>query len=256
MVSSGNKIDLDKRKGHDKRQKQLIQVGVIFAVIILFPAITLFALNRPDMPSAVTQERLELDPYLGNPNAPVTITEYGAYGCDSCRRWHQAGIAEQILTEFPNQVKFIYRDIPIILPSWSQSMAEIAQCALDQGQESFWLIHDALYFETVLGRTTQTQAIQLGINLGLDGDTLQICVENDTHFETVRYDMQRPEALAIRGTPTWFVNGHLIYDASSKHLREMINIELSGLSGYNENYTITKIIRYLKSRKISRVCRG
>lgn len=222
--------DSDTNQNERKKYRHYIQVGVILTGFVLLIAIALFTLNRPNTPKA-TQERLELDPYLGNPNAPVTITEYAAYGCDSCRRWHQAGIMEQILTEFPNQVKFVYRDIPIILPSWSQEMAEVAQCALDQGQETFWLMHDALYFETVLGRTTQMQAVQLGINLGLDTDALQICVENDTHYEVVRYDMQRPEALGIRSTPTWFVNGQLVYDASSKQLREMINIELSGLSG-------------------------
>jgi protein-disulfide isomerase len=228
MANSSNYTDFDKRKEPSKTQP--IQVSIVLLSLILLSAFAYFILNPSDT-SIITQERLELDPYLGNPNAPVTITEYAAYGCDSCRRWHQAGIVEQILSEFPNQVKFIYRDIPIILPSWSQEMAEVAQCALDQGQDAFWVMHDALYIETILGRTTQEQAVQLGINLGLDADALQICVENDTHAQTVRYDMQRPEALGIRGVPTWFVNGQLIYNASPSQLREMINIELSGLSG-------------------------
>lgn len=217
----------------DKMQSMMRQGYMIVGLLLLLLLIILivyFILEQPDIP-VVTQERLELDPYLGNPNAPVTIIEYGAYGCDSCRRWHQAQIVDQILVEFPNQIRFIYRDIPIIAPAWSQEMAEVAQCALDQGQEAFWLMHNALYAETSVGRTTQAQAIQLAVDLGLDADALQACVENGTHYQTVRYDMQRPEVQGIRGIPAWFVNGQLVYDASSEQLREMISIELSGLSG-------------------------
>ena len=211
-------------------QNSYLMISMVGIVLVLIVGLAYLILNRSDEPT-ITQERLELDPYLGNPDAPVVIVEYAAYGCDSCRRWHQAEIVEQILTEFPNLVKFIYRDIPIILPAWSQDMAEVAQCALDQGQEAFWLLHDALYVETKLGRTTQSEAIQMGIDLGLDADALLTCVEDETHYQTVRYDMERPEAQGIRGTPTWFVNEQLIYDASSDQLREMIEIELSALSG-------------------------
>ena len=95
--------------------------------------------------------RLELDPILGDPDAPVTLIEYGAYGCHACKYWHEEGIVEALLEEFEGQVNFVYRDIPIIVPPYSQMAAEIAQCALDQGNEQFWTMHDAIYVQAEQG---------------------------------------------------------------------------------------------------------
>jgi protein-disulfide isomerase len=183
------------------------------------------ASSGPDQSSG----RLELDPVLGYPEAPISVVEYGAYGCSACRAWHEAEIIEQILQEFPSEVKFIYRDMPVILPAWSQEMSEVAQCALDQSNDAFWLMHDALYSQTIQGRTSQAEAIVMGASLGLDANTLQSCVAANTHYETVRYDMNRPEARGIRGTPTWFVNGQLIFNASPAVLRQTILDELAAL---------------------------
>jgi protein-disulfide isomerase len=209
------------------QQQQLIQIGAVVLIIIVTGLIAFFSLNNSSGPE-VAQERLELDPYIGNPNAPVTIIEYAAYGCEACRAWHEAGVIEQILAEFPNHVKFIYRDMPIILPTWSQAMGEVSQCALDQGQDAFWLMHDALFRQTRQGRTSQAEAIQLGVSLGLDLSSLQSCVENKTHVQTVQYDRNRSEARGIRGTPTWFVNGQQVYNASPDVLRQMIVSALNG----------------------------
>lgn len=213
-----------------QKQQQQIQIGAVLIGILVIGLIAFYSFSGQAAPE-VAQERLELDPILGNPDAPVTITEYGAYGCSACRSWHEAGIVEQILEEFPNQAKFVYRDIPIIMPAWSQSMGEVAQCALDQGQNEFWSMHDALFHQTIQGRTSQAEAVQLGLGLGLDMGALQTCVDNNTHSDTVRYDMNREEARGIRSTPTWFVNGERVFNASPDVLRQMISSELARLGG-------------------------
>lgn len=210
------------------KEQRMVQIGAIALIGLLILGLIAFIYFGNSAPTQ-NLERLELDPILGNPDAPISIVEYGAYGCEACRAWHEAGIIEQILLEFPTQVKFIYRDMPIIIPAWSQEMAEVAQCALDQSNESYWRIHDALFTQTFQGRTSQLEAIQLGANLGLDTNALQSCVDANTHYETVRYDMNRSEARGILGTPTWFVNGQLLYNASPDILRQTIQSELSRL---------------------------
>ncbi|MCI0710462.1 MAG: DsbA family protein [Chloroflexi bacterium] len=210
------------------QQQRRVRIGALAILALLVLGVVAYAYFGNTAPEQ-SLERLELDPILGNPDAPISIVEYGAYGCTACRAWHGAGIVEQILLEFPNQVKFIYRDMPIILPAWSQEIAEVAQCALDQSNESFWLLHDALFSQTIQGRTSQAEAVQLGANLGLDAEALRTCADGNTHYNTVIYDMNRSEARGIRGTPTWFVNGQQLFNASPDILREAIQSELSRL---------------------------
>jgi len=168
--------------------------------------------------TASLDDRLNYDPILGNPTAPVSIVEYGAYGCSACRAWHQAGIVGQILAEFPDQVNFIFRDFPVIVPTYDHMAAEIAQCALDQSQTAFWSYHDLLYSVAVPGMS-QAQLIALGDQAGIDADLLQTCVTSGIHRNTVAYDLNRAINLGLPGTPAFLVNDTRLFNASPDVLR-------------------------------------
>jgi protein-disulfide isomerase len=227
-MSKQRRVERRKAQVAQNRQHRLIQIGTL-VFIVAFVGFIVFSTFPQSSGLEQPVDRLELDPILGNPDAPITVVEYAAYGCSACKVWHEAGIMEQILQEFPDQLRFIYRDMPVILPAWSQEMAEVAQCALDQSNSSFWLIHNALFSQTIQGRSSQAEAIGLGASLGLDVNALQACVDANTHYETVRYDMNRPEARNVLGTPTWFVNGQVIFNASPAVLRQTIIDELANL---------------------------
>lgn len=231
-MAKRNRAAIRKRKQtreQEQQQKRMVQIGAVLVGALVLGIIGFFALGAGQGGPQQSDERLNLDPILGNPDAPVTITEYSAFGCESCRAWHNAGVVEDILAQYPNQVRFIYRDMPITNPPWSQEMAEIAQCALDQSNELFWVAHDTLFEDTIQGRTSQSAAIDLieAENSGMDMEALRSCVDANTHFQTVRYDMERSEARGIRGTPTWFVNGQQVYQASPQVLIQMIDAALA-----------------------------
>ena len=175
-----------------------------FAWAAFYPDTLLYG-HQP--PSAEMMARLELDPILGNPDAPVTLVEYGAYGCHACKFWHEEGIVEALLEEFGGQVNFVYRDIPIIVPPYSQRAAEVAQCALDQGNEQFWIMHDAIFVQADQGKASAEDLIQLGGAAGLDEAALRSCYEAGTHVATVKFDHDRGAALGIRSTPTFVIGG-------------------------------------------------
>lgn len=208
-----------------KKQQQRLIISVVVGVIAL-AGLGLYLFSSGATP-AVADERLDLDPIRGNPDAPVTIIEYGAFGCHACQQWHEFGVVEEILEEFPDDVRFIFRDMPIILPTYSQTASEVAQCALDQGNDPFWLMHDWLYEFAIQGRTTQAQMVQAGADLGLDAGDLRDCVHDRTHRQTVLYDQERGQQLGIRGTPTWLVNDRVMYSASPNALRQAIREALA-----------------------------
>ena len=44
---------------------------------------------------------------LGPVDAPVTIIEYGDFGCPTCRAWHYANVLNQMHDKYGNQVRFV-----------------------------------------------------------------------------------------------------------------------------------------------------
>lgn len=198
-----------------------------FAWAAFYPDTILYGYEPP---SAEEVARYELDPVLGDPDAPVTLVEYGAYGCHACKHWHEEGIVEALLEEFEGRVNFVYRDIPIIVPPYSQMAAEIAQCALDLGNESFWTMHDAIFTRAEQGRASADELLRLGDEVGLDGDALRSCYEAGAHVATVRYDHDRGAALGIRSTPTFVIGGEPVANANPDLLRQLLQEELDKLT--------------------------
>ncbi len=115
------------------------------------------------------------------------------------------------------------------MPGYSQTAAEIAQCALDQGNDQFWLMHDALFTLAKPGQSSADDMIEIGEQVGLDADALRSCFLSGIHVETVRFDQQRGEALGIRGTPTFLVGDQPVFNGNPDLLRQLIQAELDKL---------------------------
>lgn len=182
-------------------------------------------------PSEEETGRYELDPVYGNPDAPVTLIEYGAYGCSACKFWHEEGFIEDIIEEFDGQVNLIYRDMPIVSPQYDQRAAELAQCAFDQGNDLFWAYHDAIYTVARQGASSADDLIEMGQQVGLDADALRACYDAGTHVETVHYDLNRGSQAGVRGTPTFFIGGQPVFNANPDTLRELLQAELDAVGG-------------------------
>ena len=223
-MTKRNKRGKSKRAKQQQNSKQnmtFVLIAVIAVVVMGLIAVSSSGANvsGPD----VAQERLDLDPVFGNSEATVTVIEYGAYACSSCRAFHQAGILEQLVEEYAGQVNFVFRDFPVISPSYDRMAANIAQCVLDQGEEHFWSFHNILYTVASPGISSEDDLVQMASQIGVNSDLLQTCVDNDSHVRTVQYDEQRARELGLRGTPSFIVNGQQVYDSSPDGLRSAIN---------------------------------
>lgn len=213
-----------KRK-QDKKQQQKRQ-NMIMAGVALF-IIGAFALFGISNRAGAYDERFDLDPIYGNPDAPVSIIEYGAYGCHACKEVHEAGLLEQLIEEYDGQVNLIFRDIPIISPQYDFMAAQLAQCTLDQSNDLFWAFHDMMYTVAVQSVSTSDELIANAGRLGIDTDALNDCYNAGTHAGTVRYDQQRGLDAGVRGTPTFFINGERLFSFSPDGFRDAINRALN-----------------------------
>jgi protein-disulfide isomerase len=81
-------------------------------------------------------------PVRGNNNAKVTIIEYSDFQCPFCER---AFITmNQILSNYKNQVKLIYKQLPLTsLHPNAKIAAQASMCANEQSK--FWQYHDLLF---------------------------------------------------------------------------------------------------------------
>ncbi len=212
---------MEKARAHKRKSQLTTLLGLAGVVAVI--AVIIITAGANSTPT-VAQERLDLDPVRGNPDAPVTIIEYGAFACPSCRQLHQSGVIEQILEEYDGQVKFIFRDFPVIVPQYDRMAAQLAQCALDQGNDAFWRFHDALYEQVTGGYgVSQDDLIALGGQLGLDTVELRTCAEENRHIQTVNYDEQRARRLGLRGTPSLFINDQPVYSFRREEFERLID---------------------------------
>jgi protein-disulfide isomerase len=203
-----------KRQAKRKRQRYL-RVSLLVIGIALVAGYFLWP--RPQA-QAVSQDRLQDDPALGPPTAAVTIVEYGDFGCPSCRGWHNAGILERVQAAYGDQVRFVWRDFPVITAQ-SPKAAEAAQCAYDQGL--FWEYHDLLF--------ERAHSLYAG-EIGLDTEIFNQCLDSGQHRATVENDLQDAIRRRFRGTPSFLVNDQALAGPPTfEYLQSLIDpILLSG----------------------------
>lgn len=165
------------------------------------------------------------DPAIGPEDAPITLIEFSDYECPYCKRWHDE-VFDRLRAEYPDQVRFVYRDFPLtsIHPN-AEPAAMAANCAHEQ--DAFWEFHDKL-FEQASG-LSQEAYISYAEELDLDMDSFTECVESERYKAEVQGDMQYAVNLGIRSTPTFFLNGLPLVGAQPYEVfQEVIEKELAG----------------------------
>ena len=80
---------------------------------------------------------------LGDPDAKISIVEFGDYQCTFCYKFHKDTMKKIDEKYIENgDVNFVYKDFPLNGES-SIKASEASYCAQEQGK--FWQYHDLLY---------------------------------------------------------------------------------------------------------------
>ncbi len=141
-------------------------------------------------------------PSDGRESARVTITMFSDFQCRYCQE-SQLILAE-ILDEYPDDVRLVFRHFPLAGVSPGLSPSSAAVCADQQG--SFWEYHDAAYVSQPL---TNSKLTQIAVDLDLNLDRFEQCIASSTPISTINSDVAEARQLGITGTPTFIVNGKL-----------------------------------------------
>ncbi len=219
--------------------KRFLPFVIIVAVVIAAVAATWIFLRSSRTDHSSTNSSASEAPGAepphtrGNPNAKVTLEEFGDFECPTCGTY--AGELKKIESEFGDRLRVIFREYPLYPTPHKHALiaAQAAEAAGLQGR--FWEMHDKLY-ENQKAWSEATDVMPMFIDyakqIGLDTDRFGRELNGETVATRITQDGIRAHARGVTGTPSFFVNGKALDAASFSPdgLRALINQALRGNS--------------------------
>lgn len=148
-----------------------------------------------------------------SPGAALSLVEFGDYQCPACGIVNP--VIKQVLAEFGGKVNFAFKNFPLSQHANANISSYAAEAAGLQGK--FWQMHDKLYeTQDVWSNSPDPKPIFEGyaMDLGLDVDQFKADIESQKVKDMVRKDSGDGSAVGISFTPTFFLNGVRMDDAS------------------------------------------
>jgi protein-disulfide isomerase len=194
------------------RKKKITTWSIIILVVVIIGSFIISrSENTVDPASFSDVETFALEPRIkGNEEAELTLVEYSDFQCPFCG---QAAMAiDELILNFGDQFSFEYRHFPLrsIHPN-AQLAAQASEAAGVQGK--FWEMHDIL-FERQAQWSESFNPKKLfsdyAEELELNVDRFRYDLESDEVKEKVNNDADQAEALGLRGTPSFILNGEQV----------------------------------------------
>jgi protein-disulfide isomerase len=151
--------------------------------------------------TAVTED----DHVRGRADAPVTVLEYGDYECPYCRG--AARDVREMLTRYPDTVRFVFRNFPITqLHPHAEQAAEAAEAA--GAQRKFWEMYERLLQPS--SRLDLAALLDCAADLSLDVGRFREEVTGRAYTARIERDVQAGIQDGVNATPKFYVNGERI----------------------------------------------
>lgn len=210
--------------GYDKLQVSILQGGVQNDVEFLISTDnkTLGRLEKFDLDH---NPALSIDvqgrPIRGNPSAPVTVINFDDLECPVCAYLHQQ-IFPAALNRYGNEVRFIYKDNPLVeMHPWALHAAVDAGCLADQSANAYWGYVDYVHshVQEVSGSTRDLKksfaaldriASEQAPKGDVDSGRLQACLDRQDEAPVLQ-SMKESRRLGLDFTPALFVNGEEVH---------------------------------------------
>ncbi len=170
-------------------------------------------------------------PTLGAADAPVTLVEFLDPECESCAAF--SPVVKKIMKDYDGKIRLVVRYMP--LHPNSLSAATFTEAAGEQGK--YWQAQEMLFqkqpeWGTKHGPQTTAPADINALfkkyagELGLDTKKMDAAFAENRYQAKLQRDLQDGQALGVRQTPTFFVNGRKLARFSEADLRALIDEEL------------------------------
>jgi protein-disulfide isomerase len=144
------------------------------------------------------------DIITGNPDAAVTLVEFGDYESEACAKANE--VVKQLMEKYEEKLNFNFRHFPLTqIYQRSMKAAEAAVAASQEGK--FWEMHNMLFAQRRnLGLTSlKVHSKEAGVTNKKFLEELM----NSTYGWHVRNDLLEGLDMGVRDVPTFFINGEL-----------------------------------------------
>ena len=177
-------------------------IGILFGVLF-----TMIPEEQAKDSTILSKENLLVgSTILGNPDAKITVVEFGDYQCTFCYKFHN-DVMKKINEKYikSGNVNYVYKDFPLNgKPSILAS--EASYCA--QQQDKFWIYHNMLYDNwggENTGWITQKVLINFAKETELNLEQFNSCMENSEFLQKVLNNEQFAKGININATPSFLI---------------------------------------------------
>jgi protein-disulfide isomerase len=186
--------------------------------------------GRPQRPqedySKVYAIKYEGASIKGNPDAPVTLTEWSDFECPYC-----AGVIAPInalLEKYPDTLRVAYKHFPLSFHRSARPTAVASRAAAEQG--CFWGFHDVLFEQTTKRQLDSAKIEEYAADAGCNVEQFKADLEanRDAYAQQVDQDSKEGSAADVRGTPALYINGRKVRDRSVEGMSAMIDEAAKG----------------------------
>lgn len=187
-------------------------IGVVAAVYTTGSTIFSNAVTEPvDLGELSDEELVNLahGTELGDPDAPVSVVEFGDYQCPGCAMFASGvkPLIELNLVE-TGRAKFVFYDLPLMgLHSNSFLASRASHCAGDQ--DRYWDYHNTLFdnqFSWASSGDPVGNFVGYARALGMDEAAFRDCLNSDRHARRVTANLRLASALNLTSTPSVLVS--------------------------------------------------
>ena len=202
------------RRAREAMRNRLVYIGlIVLLALVIFGVFVGPVLNQilnpytPVVPEARSLPNAD-DNALGDPDAPITVTEYSDFQCPYCARFWE-DTEEQLISTYveSGQVRFVYRSFGSFIGPESGASAEAAYCAGDQGK--FWEMHAIIFANQTgenVGAYSNSKLEAFAEAIGLDLDAYKDCRSSDQFASRVTQDGIDGISAGIEATPSFVVS--------------------------------------------------
>ena len=182
---------------------------------------------KPEGAAAETVWRVPVgpdDPSRGPADALVTLVVFSDFECPFCKA--ATSIFDKLLAELPDDVRLVWKDLPLPRHAYADAAAELARLARERhGDPGFWRAHDLLY--AAQGRFGEATFRRISEELGLGWASAQHAISSAKFGGVIQADIALSDRVAVEATPTTFVNGIKLKGAQPyERVRALVDGEL------------------------------
>jgi protein-disulfide isomerase len=143
----------------------------------------------------------------GNPNASVTIVEFGCFTCPYTKKAETT--MQEVLREYNGSIYYVFKPFPLPNHAHSFEAATAVLCANRQGKQAE--LRAEIFAQQDVCSADGTLAIKgLAADAGLNMTEFNKCYDNNETASELAAYVQEGKDAHIYATPTFFINGKAV----------------------------------------------